>query len=146
MTPYRPGQGLYARGAAAAALTLVALFAAFKLYNRLPADPLFQVAGLELTVGLAWAGGFFLLAELVVALFTFGPTTGLKGVDGTTHKLIDLLIETEQELNKVSWPDREELTRSTTAVLISIVLLGAFLFAVDWIVTTLMGALDVLPG
>ncbi len=147
MTPYRPGQGLYARGAAAGALTLLALFASHRLASLFVSpEPLFSVAGLQINQGLVWAGGFFLVAELVISLFTFGPATGLQGVDGTTHKLIDMLIETEQELNKVSWPDREELARSTTAVLISIVLLGAFLFAVDWVVTTLMGALDVLPG
>jgi preprotein translocase SecE subunit len=56
------------------------------------------------------------------------------------------LIDTESELAKVSWPGSEELTRSTTAVLISIVLLGGFLFCVDWLVALVMRMLEVLPG
>jgi preprotein translocase subunit SecE len=123
----------------------VALFASYRLYTWVPPRELLQVAGLSVKEGLIWAAAVFVAAELIISLFTFGPITGLQSVDGKTHKLIDLLIETEQELSKVSWPDREELTRSTTAVLISIVLLGAFLFAVDWVVTKVMGALEVLP-
>ena len=42
-------------------------------------------------------------------------------------------------------PGKEELVRSTAAVLISMVLLGAFLISVDWVVISALRMLGVLP-
>lgn len=43
----------------------------------------------------------------------------------------DFLIAVEAEMNKVSWPTRQELFRGSTVVLITIVLLAAVLFFFD---------------
>ncbi|MBN2293711.1 MAG: preprotein translocase subunit SecE [Pirellulales bacterium] len=43
----------------------------------------------------------------------------------------DFLIAVEAEMNKVSWPTRQELFRGSAVVLITIILLAALLFAFD---------------
>ncbi|MEA1950000.1 MAG: preprotein translocase subunit SecE [Planctomycetota bacterium] len=43
----------------------------------------------------------------------------------------DFLIAVEAEMNKVSWPTRQELFRGSTVVLITIILLAAVLFGFD---------------
>ena len=106
----------------------------------------FKALGMPVQYSALWGAALFVVAGLVVFLLAYGPSTGIKGIDGRVHKLIDLLVETESELTKVAWPGSEELSRSTTAVLVSILLLGVFLFVVDWIVTQVMGSLHVLPG
>ena len=60
--------------------------------------------------------------------------------------LVDLLVDTQAELQKVSWPTREELRSSTTVVLVCIFILGAFLYVVDVVVSFVMSRIGVLPG
>jgi len=138
-TVYRPGQGTYARGSAAAAALVVAAFASWRLFTKLDAaasdnaDGGFRLLGLSVPPAALWAGGLFVLVALIVVVVFFGLSTGLKGLDGKTQLLIDLLIDTQTELTKVSWPSREDLVRVTAAVLVSIALLGGFLFGVNFL-------------
>jgi preprotein translocase SecE subunit len=130
-------------------MLLVSLFASVRLFwmaRRPDEEASFGLLGMTVPYSALWAAGLFILLAALTLLFTFGLSTGLKFIDGKTHALIDLLIDTESELAKVSWPGSEELTRSTTAVLISILLLGGFLFCVDWLVALVMRMLEVLPG
>ncbi len=147
LTSYRPGQGVYARTATGGALLLIALFGSVRLFNMVRAQKVaFTLLGMQVPQAALWAGGVFIVLAAVVFLLTFGPQTGLQGLDSKTQRLIDLLVDTESELAKVSWPSSAELTSSTTAVLISIILMGAFLFCVDWLAASLMRSLQVLPA
>jgi preprotein translocase SecE subunit len=101
--------------------------------------------GVHVPYAALWAGGAFVVMAALVFLFCFGVETGIGALDTKTHGLIDLLIDTEAELTKVSWPDSDELSVSTTAVLVSVVLLGTFLLCVDWLVALLMRTTGVLP-
>jgi preprotein translocase subunit SecE len=47
----------------------------------------------------------------------------------------DYVMETREELRKCSWPSVDELKGSTVVVMISIVLLGAFTVAIDFVLT-----------
>jgi preprotein translocase SecE subunit len=145
--PYRPGQGVYARGAAAGAVLLLALFGSWRLYVQVRGvtDKSVPLLGMQVPYAALWAAAAFVLMAAVIFLFTFGLGTGLKSLDARTQGLIDLLIDTEAELAKVSWPSSEVLSRSTAAVLVAMVLLGIFLFCVDSVVAFVMGALRVLP-
>ncbi len=49
--------------------------------------------------------------------------------------------ETREELKKCTWPTWDELKGSTVVVMISIVLLGAFTVAVDYVVHLLVRAM-----
>ena len=59
--------------------------------------------------------------------------------------LVDLLQEfanylqqTREELRKCTWPTREELKDSTVVITISILLLGGYTVAVDFVFTRLI--------
>ena len=47
-------------------------------------------------------------------------------------KVADLLIETEAELRKVTWPSGSEVLNSSTVVVVTVTLLGFFLAGADW--------------
>jgi preprotein translocase SecE subunit len=154
LRPYRPGQGIYARAVVAGVFLLLALFASVNLfYSRLAASKAATQADSVRVLGIGvprtpaiWAVATFVPLSAVILLLTVGFTTGLKGLDARVQKLIDLLVETESELGKVAWPTSGDLTRDTTAVLVGIVLLGAFLIAMDWLLLTVLRTTQVLPG
>lgn len=56
-------------------------------------------------------------------------------------KIADLLIETEAELLKVSWPKGREVWNASMVVLVSVVLLGLYLAGVDVFLFRLMRSL-----
>jgi preprotein translocase subunit SecE len=56
----------------------------------------------------------------------------------------DFLIAVEAEMNKVSWPTRQELFRGSAIVLITIVLLATVLFGFDMFWNTLFTKLGIL--
>jgi len=145
--PYRPAQGVYARIGTAAALLLVCLFGSYRLYTLLAVSGTSQfiVLGMKVPYAALVPGGLFIVLGAAVWLVTSGPQTGLKRLDAATRKWIDLLIDTESELRKVSWPTRDDLVNSTTAVLVSIVLLGVFLVGMDYLVSWVMSSIHVLP-
>lgn len=147
LTPYRPAQGVYARLGTAGAMLVLALFGSYRMFRILVGryGAQFEVLGVGVPHAALWAGGLFLVLGVVILLLTLGPETGAQSIDSKTHALIDLLIDTEAELKKVSWPGREELIRSTTAVLVSIVVLGFYLLGVDWVISYIMRGIQVLP-
>lgn len=132
-------------------MLLVALFASIRVsqWRQAQVDEAAQSAfrflGMPVQYSSIVGAVVFVLLAFVIFMLTYGLATGIRGLDSKTHGLIDLLIDTESELAKVSWPGSDELTRSTTAVLISIALLALFLFLVDWFVASVMRSLGVLP-
>ena len=145
LTPYKPNQGLYARGAAAAALLLLDLLVCVRLHEMLGEGGSFMLLGMSVPKTALWVAAVFVVAGAFIAVLTFALETGLKSVDAKTQSLVDLLVDTQGELQKVSWPSRDELRRLTTVVLIFIVILGCFLFVADMIVNFVMTNLGVLP-
>jgi preprotein translocase SecE subunit len=53
-------------------------------------------------------------------------------------KVADLLIETEAELKKITWPKGQEVINSALIVIVSVVLIGVFLAGADWFVSRVM--------
>jgi preprotein translocase subunit SecE len=54
---------------------------------------------------------------------------------GLLKRAGDYVMETREELRKCSWPSVDELRGSTVVVMISIVLLGGFTVAIDFVLT-----------
>jgi preprotein translocase subunit SecE len=108
---YKRSQGRIARQATFAALYLTIAIGAWRLSDfAIGMGPLwhFVVPGLLLVVGL-W----------VCFRIVCYP------------KFADFLIAVEAEMNKVSWPSRSELVRSSVVVLVTIFFLALVLFAYD---------------
>ena len=53
-------------------------------------------------------------------------------------KVADLLIDTESELRKVTWPTMDEVTNSSLVVIVCVVIIGAFLAGADYFLGELM--------
>ena len=46
-------------------------------------------------------------------------------------KVIQFVTEAKEELNKVTWPDRDEVSRFTVIVIITAIIVSLFLWMVD---------------
>ena len=57
---------------------------------------------------------------------------------GAFLKISNYVQETREELKKCTWPSWEELKGSTSVVLVSIVLLGGFTVAVDFVLAMII--------
>lgn len=57
---------------------------------------------------------------------------------GAFLRLSNYFQETKEELYKCTWPTWDELTGSTTVVIISVGILGVFTVCVDYVVTMLI--------
>ncbi len=147
---YRRGIGVYARGAVAGLFGLVAIFASYSLYGALIDFPeLFEGAKVPLLgIRLTWGGvsscSLFVLFGVFICLFTTGFEVGVRGFDNKSKRAVEFFIETQIELQKVSWPSRSELVGSTIVVVVCLVVLGLYVFCVDWVVSTFMKAIDIL--
>jgi preprotein translocase SecE subunit len=146
---YKQSQGLRVRRATMLGIMLLGAAGIYALYNhgmlitgatdwvmrvpftdiRVPVLP-----DVSITVPLLLAAVSFWLAFRVVNLPVFA----------------DFLIATEAEINKVSWPTRKSVIQDTVVVLVTVLLLTVFLFAVDlawgWILSRpVVGVLQVSP-
>lgn len=142
---YKPGQGTWARWVAGVLLMLLALFGAHSLYLFFGMNK--YVAGVKtdrtlwgyqlvktlpgikegLTLGLIVSVLVFLASCFAVYLFI------------VNHKRIaDVLIDTEAEMHRVSWPAKHEFVGSSIVVFVSIVIVGTFVTVVDLVLRALL--------
>jgi preprotein translocase subunit SecE len=120
---YKRSQGRLTRQVTWAALAIALAVGAYRLsVYLLEQGPMVQylVPGLVLAVGL-WIA--FRLVNM--------------------PRFADFLIAVEAEVNKVSWPSKGELYRSTIVVLITIFALAAILYTYDFFWSYLLRALGV---
>ncbi len=138
---------MYARAVAGLAGGFLFLYGCVKFYHWASREgaQAISLGGMAVPPAALWAAGLFIVLAAVALIFTYGVTTGVAGLDRLSTGLIDTLIDTEAELAKVAWPDRDELTRSTVAVLVAVFALGMGLYAVDQLWVLVMVTLKVLP-
>jgi len=132
METYKSGQGGLARLSAALALSLAAGLGAIELYANIQArDDRSLVPGQVfeslplLGVPLSWK---LLLCLALFLAMLYGIRKYL-----TRPTVVDTLIETESEMNKVSWPSRQETQRASLVVVLVSVLLCGVLAVFDWV-------------
>ena len=61
-------------------------------------------------------------------------------------RFADFLIATESEMKKVSWSSRAELVGSTVVVIVTVLILAAYIFGVDSMIAKGLSLLKVLPS
>jgi preprotein translocase SecE subunit len=121
---YKPGQGTVSRWIAYILLGILLVMGVRSLFGAL-----FREGHDALVPGLPIVGDLTWLKVICAFVFVFGAW----GI----HKLlnrpaaVDLLIDTEQELKKVSWPSWAEVKSATLVVTIVTVVMGAILFWAD---------------
>lgn len=147
---YKKGLGVYSRIAVGIALGILALFASISLYNVLIDLPnIAESARIPLIdVGLTWglvcAFLLFVFLCFLIGIFVAGFETGIKPLDAGGKRTVEFLIDTQGELQKVSWPTRYELVGSTAVVIVSVIVIGIFILGVDWFVSVIMEYIGVL--
>lgn len=147
---YRKGVGVYARFAVAGLFGTALLFAAYSLYGTLIDLPeLFAGAkipllNIQLTWGIVSSFFLFVFCGVLIGVFTLGFEVGLKRIDNKSKKAIEFFIETQAELQKVSWPTKNELIGSTVVVIVCIVIFSIYILGVDWVVSSIMESIGLL--
>jgi preprotein translocase subunit SecE len=121
------------------------------LYKRSQGRMIRQVTFASLAVGVllgAWRLGVYLLDYGQTVQYLVPALLALAGL-WISYRVVnlprfaDFLIAVEAEVNKVSWPSRGELIRSTVVVLITIFALAAILFFYDLLWSQLLRLLGV---
>lgn len=147
---HRKGQGAHSRVVVGIALGILAIFASVSLHNvlidlpNIAGSARVPLVGIGLTWGLIGAFALFILLSFFIGIFVAGVETGIRPLDNSGKKTIGFLIDTQGELQKVSWPTRYELVGSTVVVIVSVIVIGIFILGVDWCVSTIMEYIGVL--
>lgn len=119
---YKRTQGRITRQVTLAALVIAVAVGAWRLHNTLITPPKFVGAvsdGTWLAINMGVSFGLFLALSWVSFRLVHLP------------RFADFLIAVEAEMQKVSWPSRTELVRSSIVVLVTIFVLAAVLFVFD---------------
>ena len=124
LEPLKPGQGKYARWTAYFLLGLLVLYGAIRLYATI------NVPGEGLLVENVPILGTISSFNLIAALVFFMGVYALHLVLNRASS-VDMLIDTEQELKKVSWPSRAEVKSATLVVALVTFLMAILLFGFD---------------
>jgi len=120
LSVHKKGQGTGARGIAGVVAALLGTWAAHQMY--------YTLLGASMPVriiGTAVVGGLFVGAPLYLVLFH--------------HQVVDILIETQQEMRKVAWSSRSEVIGSTVVVLVTVAMLAVFILLMDLVVRGVFG-------
>jgi len=133
--PYRKDQGRLARMAAFWGLLLMLLFGCSFLHGVLSGAASLRepIAGLTLPfLGVALSPAFVIGA----IVFVVGAWAIYRWSE--TPKIADLLIDTESELRKTSWPTMDEVINASIVVVVTVLVMGAFLALADAVLNRIM--------
>jgi preprotein translocase SecE subunit len=134
-TPYKEDQGRHVRMAAFWSLIFFLIFGCRYLHDLLIRFESLGVAlgGIKIPVlGVRLTGAFlisfwvFALGALLIYRWQQRPRTA------------ELLIETENELRKVTWPSGREVLNASMVVIVSVLLIGLFLAFSDLFLARVM--------
>lgn len=125
---YKPEEATRTRGLIAVLLAALLGYGLFALHEYLGAwdfwkdDLLQQGPGTE-----------FPLSPRVVLVAVLGVLTAMGLYLLVNHpRVVDFLIETEKEMQNVSWPPRHEVISSSIVVVIAVIVMASYLGLVDY--------------
>ncbi len=124
---YKRGQGKTARTTAYLLLSLLVLFGAWRMHATFndPGD----WTGTPLAEGLPLIGNLTWMKIVAAAVFLMGMLCMHLILNKAS--MADLLIDTEQEMRKVSWPSWPEVKSATLIVVLVTFVMGLALFGFD---------------
>ena len=123
MQIYRKTQGRWTRLGTVAGAGVLIVIGAWYTWHELPLGLGLYRAIIPLIIMLAC---FYVLLRVV-----------------NSKKPADFMIATEGEMKKVSWSSKKEIIGSTKVVIVTLLLMGVFLFLVDLLLMRLMKFLNV---
>lgn len=141
MAAYKKDQGRMVRMAVFWSVALLLFYGCGSLREVLSgkftalSKPVFAAFPKLPVLGTSLSGGF-MIAALV---FCCAVVVAQRWIE--RPKNADLLIDTETELRKVTWPTGQEVFNSSIVVVVCVVLLMAFLAGADWFLARLVNPL-----
>ncbi|HLG29946.1 MAG TPA: preprotein translocase subunit SecE [Candidatus Brocadiales bacterium] len=147
---YRKKQGVYARYAVAVILGFVVLFASYSLYGMLISLPEVYAGARVPVLNVSFNWGFlgaiilFVICGTFLGILVGGVQTNVGPLDTGGRKIVDFLVDIQAELQKVSWPTKQELVGSVIVVIISIIVLSAYILGIDALMREVMRLLGFL--
>jgi preprotein translocase subunit SecE len=132
---YKRSQGRITRQVTFFVLAVTVALAAWSLYISLGAPPRFLASTVE-AAQLQWV--------LPAVVLLAGIWIAYRAVN--LPRFADFLIAVEAEMNKVSWPSRTELIRSSMVVIFVIFVLAFLLFSYDIIWQSLFQWMGILKS
>jgi preprotein translocase SecE subunit len=132
--PYRPGQGSASRQAAHVVGVLFAAWGCVDLWAWLQRFDALRAPLLPEGFSHLPFGGPAVSGSLGIGLVLFAAGWGLLAWGLKHPRLADLLIETESEMKKVSWPSLPEAWGTTKVVTVTVALFAVVLLVVDLVI------------
>ena len=135
---YKRGQGVWTRGLTALGFLAMGTYGAVQTGAWLIG---YQNMGGPTVYGKTIGVGLYLP---VVIFLVFAALTVYVC---NTPKAADLLIDTEIEMRKVTWPTSKEVLGATAVVIVVVLIIGSYLFGIDKILElTFLRWLGLAPG
>lgn len=125
-TVYKPNQGRFVRQLSALAIWIVAALACWSLYSTLRA---------------ALPAGSPAIPAVPAVTLAAALWFGYRVVNWP--RFADFLIAVEAEMNKVTWPSKDELKRASVVVIFTIFFLAVALFLFDILWQAIFSAIGV---
>ena len=130
---YKKGQGTIARLMSLVSLCLLALWGGYSLWVTLEgyswaASAIVTIPRMNLSVN--WA---LIVSVVVAAGLGFSVVWALN-----RPRAVDLLVETEAEMKKVSWPSRQEAWNSSLVVVATVMFMMGLLFFYDYFLNLIL--------
>ena len=139
---YKRGQGVWSRGLAALVLLAMGTYGAVQTGRWLVGARhlgTIKIGGLAIPV---YYGLGIYLPVIIFLVFA-----GLTVYICNTRRPADILIETEIEMRKVTWPTSREVVGATAVVIVVVLILGFYLWFLDWaFMSTLLKWLGAAPS
>ena len=136
---YKRSQGRIARQVTFAVIAIAFIIAAWRFYVFVQvSDSLFSWLGPAMRKS-AHDVGMVLLPGLLLAAGIWGAYRAVN-----YPRFADFLIAVEAEMNKVSWPSKQELMRSSVVVIFVIFAMAILLYGFDLLWRWLFSAIGVL--
>jgi len=66
------------------------------------------------------------------------PVQHSNKVTGFVHRTVAFLVAVREELRKVTWPTRQELTKATRMIIVLSILLGLTIGLLDWLLQLIL--------
>ena len=135
---YKKGQGSISRLLALVSSALLLVWGGYALWVKLQGTSLVEVFSFEIPhVGLDINLALVVAAAVVILGFV-----GLVFVLNRP-RAVDLLVETESEMRKISWPSRQEAWNSSLVVVATVLVMMGLLFFYDVVLNRLLSFLFV---
>jgi preprotein translocase SecE subunit len=133
---YKQREGVITRFVTWGLISLLSFFGCVSLFYFIPAEVkdkippqptfwgnlIYNIPFFDLSITYGTLISIFLFLAIVILINRFFINKSSSA---------DFLIETEYEVKKVSWPPKNEYWGASIAVIISVVVIGSFIFIVD---------------